>query len=132
MDNRCSPDLDNACDEYASIGELLDGAPPFEEERELSSEQYRQKIDYLKRKQRILLKDLRNCLEQDENEKGCRVAEQPAKSARAKSAGSKSYSGLALKGKRYNLDEPRANSPRLYPPGNFSCLAEDQDFLTYR
>ncbi|CAB0042294.1 unnamed protein product [Trichogramma brassicae] len=52
-----------ARDELADFYENL---PDHEEVQQLSNEQFKQKLDYLKRKQRILLKNLRNCLEQDE------------------------------------------------------------------
>ncbi|XP_031785762.1 protein FAM161A [Nasonia vitripennis] len=102
----------------------------------LSNEQFKQKLDYLKRKQRMLLKNLRNCLEQDEHAELATIrGSERSKSPREKCcAGDLVTKGtkLTLKGKRCNLEESRANSPLLYPLVSFSRLAEDQDFLTYR
>ncbi|XP_058796721.1 protein FAM161A [Phymastichus coffea] len=123
-------------DECTSVLEFIESIPVYEEVHRLSNEQFKQRLDYLKRKQRLLLKNLRNCLEEDENIEPSTSSDTKCKSelkTNSSTACSASLSDeFTLKGKQYNLEESSCYSPLLYPEGSFSCLAEDQDFLTYR
>ncbi|OXU23830.1 hypothetical protein TSAR_010825 [Trichomalopsis sarcophagae] len=136
LDNRCSVELENAREDYSSFLEFIESIPDYMEVHHLSNEQFKQKLDYLKRKQRMLLKNLRNCLEQDERVELVTIrGSERSKSPREKCCASDLMTKgteLTLKGKCCNLEESRAKSPLLYPLGSFSRLAEDQDFLTYR
>lgn len=140
LDNKCSVEPDSAREDYSSFIEFIESIPDYMEVHHLSNEQFKQKLDYLKRKQRMLLKNLRNCLEQDERAELATAFTTVKSSERGKSPGGKCCASdlvtkgteLTLKGKRCNLEESRTNSPLLYPLGSFSRLAEDQDFLTYR
>lgn len=118
--------------------EIIESIPAYEEVHHLSNEQFKQRLDYLKRKQRLLLKNLRNCLEEDEDIEPCALSDAKSKSdlkSNATFASTSLGDELTLKGKRCNFEESRTYSPpppTLCPEGNFSCLVEDQDFLTYR
>ncbi|KAJ8673965.1 hypothetical protein QAD02_005227 [Eretmocerus hayati] len=139
---RSRSELSSVCDEYA---ELFDSIPDYRELHELNSDQFKRRLDCLKRRQRLLLKNLRNCLEQDEaatnfnkarsNTKSLPTIESCVASARARQHQSNKESELQLKGKKCNLERSR-NSSRATTPcrlgESFSCLAEDQDLLTYR
>lgn len=82
----------------------------------------------------MLLKNLRNCLEEEEMLEGGRAAfegcekAEEVKRKECEAADRK----LTLTGRRCNLEESRTSSPVLYPCGTFAGLADDQDLVTYR
>jgi len=112
--------------------EFLKSIPDYGQVHHLSNEQFKQKVEYLRRKQRLLLQNLRNSLDDAE--------EPPLRLSTMKSEGSKSkdvkpnilVDDLKLNGKKCYLEESRTSSPILFPSGSFAGLAEDQDLLTYR
>jgi hypothetical protein len=146
IDNKRKDELESARENYDKFLEFVQSIPNYIEIQHLSNEQFKRKLDYLKRKQRILLNNLRNCLEQEDKEdeiakrasvesrNGDRNRDRP-KSTCEKLPDSPRIlpdSSLELKGKRCNLEESRTNTPLSYTYGSFSYLAEDQDCLTYR
>ncbi|KAH0568063.1 protein FAM161A isoform X2 [Cotesia glomerata] len=123
-----------------SFLDFLESIPDYGEINHLSNEQFQQKLDYLKRKQRLLLKNLKNCLDQDDSdEKSLGVLDKsstlppstpsiPDKSKRW----DENNVDLRLLGKKCSLEDSRTGSPLLFSSGTFAGLAEDQDLLTFR
>ncbi|XP_046628941.1 protein FAM161A isoform X1 [Neodiprion virginianus] len=89
---------------FASFMDFLESIPDYGDVNHLSNEQFKQKLDYLKRKQRTLLKNLKNCLEESDGKIGMKCS----------------------------FEESRTESPLPFPSEKFAGLAEDQDLLTYR
>lgn len=110
--------------------EFLKSIPDYGQVHHLSNEQFKQKVEYLRRKQRLLLQNLRNSLDD--------VEEPPLHLSTARNESSKSKNvkldvdDLKLNGKKCYLEESRTSSPILFQSGSFAGLAEDQDLLTYR
>lgn len=112
--------------------EFLKSIPDYGQVHHLSNEQFKQKVEYLRRKQRLLLQNLKNSLDDAE--------EPPSRLSITRHEGSKSkgvkpnvlVDDLKLNGKKCCLEESRTSSPILFPSGSFAGLAEDQDLLTYR
>ncbi|XP_053597543.1 protein FAM161A [Microplitis demolitor] len=123
-----------------SFLDFLESIPDYGEVNHLSNEQFKQKLDYLKRKQRLLLKNLKNCLDQDESDEKSLVIQDksstlppstpsiPDKSKRW----DENNPDLKLLGKKCSLEDSRTGSPLLFSSGTFAGLAEDQDLLTFR
>lgn len=118
---------------FESFMDFLESIPDYGDVNHLSNEQFKQKLDYLKRKQRTLLKNLRNCLEESDGkivERPVTVSESECKKIRQWCA---DYNNLSLQGMKCSFEESRVDSPvSLFPFGKFAGLAEDQDLLTYR
>lgn len=110
--------------------EFLESIPDYKQVHHLSNEQFRQKVEYLRRKQRLYLKNLNNIL--DEPEKDTSRISTSRINRNTKVMRDDSSNELRLNGKKCYIEESRANSPLLYPSGTFSGLMEDQDLLTYR
>lgn len=111
--------------------EFLKSIPDYGQVHHLSNEQFKQKVEYLRRKQRLLLQNLRNSLDDAEEEPLSRLS--IARNEGSKSKNVKPDVGdLKLNGKKCYLEESRTSSPILFPSGSFAGLAEDQDLLTYR
>lgn len=112
--------------------EFLDSIPDYGQVHHLSNEQFKQKVEYLRRKQRLLLQNLKNSF--DDNT----IVENPpsllsiSRNDISKSKDKLDIGDLKLNGKKCYLEESRTNSPILFPSGTFAGLAEDQDLLTYR
>lgn len=119
--------------------EFLDSIPDYDEVHHLSNEQFKRKLDYLKRKQRLLLKNLRNCLDEDDakNDKNVNIDSRssnttPLDSNKTNTKQWVPETDLKLRGKKCSLEDSRIDSPLLFSTGTFAGLAEDQDLLTYR
>ncbi|XP_043274308.1 protein FAM161A isoform X2 [Venturia canescens] len=120
--------------------EFLDSIPDYDEIHHLSNEQFKRKLDYLKRKQRLLLKNLRNCLDEAETlngNKNVAVDLRPANRTQLDSNKTNvkhrlPEADLKLSGKKCSLEDSRVDSPLLFSTGTFAGLAQDQDLLTYR
>lgn len=110
--------------------EFLESIPDYGQVHHLSNEQFRQKVEFLRRKQRLLLRNLRHSLDDD----GAAPSRLPIATREdgAKSSDKPDVSELKLNGKKCYLEESRSSSPILFPTGTFATLAEDQDLLTYR
>ncbi|KAK2583731.1 hypothetical protein KPH14_009649 [Odynerus spinipes] len=119
--------------------EFLESIPDYKQVHHLSNEQFRQQIEYLRRKQRLLLKNIKNSFDESEKETS-RISTSRISTSRISTSRSahntKSTrddpSELRLNGKKCYLEESRTNSPVLYPSDTFAGLAEDQDLLMYR
>ncbi|XP_034936938.1 uncharacterized protein [Chelonus insularis] len=126
-----------------SFLDFLDSIPDYQEVYHLSNEQFKQKLDYLKRKQKLLLKNFKNCLDHDESNDKCLSVQDkpipqtilppstpsiPDKSKRW----DQNSRDLKLLGKKCSLEDSRTASPLLFSSGTFAGLAEDQDLLTFR
>ncbi|XP_011629950.1 protein FAM161A isoform X2 [Pogonomyrmex barbatus] len=112
--------------------EFLKSIPDYGQVHHLSNEQFRQKVEYLRRKQRLLLQNLRNSLD-DADKPPSRLSIARNEGPKLKDAKSGDLiSDLTLNGKKCYLEESRTSSPILFPSGSFAGLAEDQDLLTYR
>lgn len=132
-------------DETGQVGSLdnllgfIDSIPDYGEVHHLSNEQFKRKLDYLKRKQRLLLKNLQNCMDQEEKSEkkdrtpaDSRSTPQEVDSNRTAGKPWIPETDLKLRGKKCSLEGSRTDSPLLFPTGSFAGLAEDQDLLTYR
>ncbi|XP_015171121.1 PREDICTED: protein FAM161A [Polistes dominula] len=109
--------------------EFLESIPDYTQVNHLSNEQFRQKVEYLRRKQRLFLKNLTNNF--DETEKDTlRIS--TSRSNRNIKVIRDDINELRLNGKKCYIEESRTNSPILYPSGSFAGLMEDQDLLTFR
>ncbi|KAK0182002.1 hypothetical protein PV327_000177 [Microctonus hyperodae] len=124
-----------------SFLDFIESIPDYGEVHHLSNEQFKQKLDYLKRKQRMLLKNLKNCLDENERDEQSPIVEEKKTTVCLSSTPTipnKSNSwnednrNLKLLGKKCSLEDSRTGSPLLYSSGTFAGLAEDQDLLTYR
>lgn len=172
-------ELAHARNDYDSLLEFVTSIPDYRDVHELSEEQFKQRLDFLKRRQRILLKNLRFCLDEnsaehhqtlikcDNGHRGghasqggpggqiicCRsCGPTPSSECNSRLSSrpesrpssckprlrpcsrltSPAEEALSLKGKACHLEGSRVDSPLLYPPGTFSCLAENQDLLSYK
>ncbi|XP_047353124.1 protein FAM161A isoform X1 [Vespa velutina] len=110
--------------------EFLESIPDYKQVHHLSNEQFRQKVEYLRRKQRLYLKNLKNIF--DEPEKNTSKISISRNNRNTKVMRDGGSNELRLNGKKCYIEESRTNSPILYPSGSFSGLMEDQDILTYR
>nr|XP_050852747.1 protein FAM161A isoform X2 [Vespula vulgaris] len=108
--------------------EFLESIPDYKQIHHLSNEQFRQKVEYLKRKQRLYLKNLKNIFDEPEKDT-TRISSRSNGNTKIMQD---DFNELRLNGKKCYIEESRTNSPILYPSGNFSGLMEDQDLLTYR
>ncbi|XP_011874707.1 PREDICTED: protein FAM161A [Vollenhovia emeryi] len=125
-------ELSSPRDTLENFLEFLKSIPDYGQVHHLSNEQFKQKVEYLRRKQRLLLQNLRNSLDDVEESSSCL--------SMARNEGSKSKNvkpdllvdDLKLNGKKCYLEESRTSSPILFPSGSFAGLAENQDLLTYR
>lgn len=130
-------------DTLESFLEFLESIPDYGQVHHLSNEQFKQKVEFLRRKQRLLLQNLRNEYDNDATTSPA-VAENAASrssaaiarddhSSKSKDSNKQPDIGdLKLNGKKCCLEESRTSSPILFPTGTFANLAEDQDLLTYR
>ncbi|XP_051153245.1 protein FAM161A [Leptopilina boulardi] len=125
-------------DTLENFMDFMESIPDYNDVHHLSNEQFKQKLDYLKRKQRMLLKNLQNCLDQNETENILNreitneTQNQRSNNNKTKEWCNDNNNDLKLKGRKCNFEESRTNSPILYSSGTFDRLAEDQDLLTYR
>ncbi|KAG5319057.1 F161A protein, partial [Acromyrmex heyeri] len=118
-------------DTLENLLEFLKSIPDYGQVHHLSNEQFKQKVEYLRRKQRLLLQNLRNSLD-DTEEPSSRLLITRNESSKSKDDKSNVVvDDLKLNGKKCYLEESRTSSPILFPSGNFAGLAEDQDLLTY-
>ncbi|XP_012231036.1 protein FAM161A [Linepithema humile] len=109
--------------------EFLKSIPDYGQVHHLSNEQFKQQLEYLKRKQRLLLQNLKNSLD-DTEKPSSRLSFARNESSKSKNEIKSDH--LKLSGKKCYLEESRTSSPILFPCGTFAGLAEDQDLLTYR
>lgn len=107
--------------------EFLKSIPDYGQVHHLSNEQFKQKVEYLRRKQRLLLQNLKNSLD-DAEEPSSRLSLSRNENSKSRNV----KPDLKLNGKKCYLEESRISSPILFPSGSFAGLAEDQDLLTYR
>ncbi|XP_012057244.1 PREDICTED: protein FAM161A-like [Atta cephalotes] len=118
-------------DTLENLLEFLKSIPDYGQVHHLSNEQFKQKVEYLRRKQRLLLQNLRNSLD-DTEEPSSRLSITRNENSKSKDDKSNVVDDLKLNGKKCYLEESRISSPILFSSGNFAGLAEDQDLLTYR
>lgn len=111
--------------------EFLESIPDYGQVHHLSNEQFKQKVDYLKRKQKLLLKNLEHSLADDEeaNVSGSSISKYNQKS---RVQNKNVTNDLKLNGKKCYLEEFRIATPVLDSPDKFLYLTEDQDFPTNR
>lgn len=91
----------------------------------LSNEQFKQKVEYLKKKQKILLQNLQNSLVNHEDTDISRFSV-PKYNRRSTVKDKSDVNDLQLNGKKCYLEESRMYSPLLFPSGKFSGLVEDR------
>lgn len=111
--------------------EFLESIPDYGQVHHLSNEQFKQKVEYLRRKQRLLLQNLKTSFDDTIIENlpsQLSISRNNSSRLRDKS----DIGDLKLNGKKCYLEESRTSSPILFPSGTFAGLAEDQDLLTYR
>lgn len=136
LSNNKSTNGDNSSDDsnLENCLDFLESIPDYGEVNHLSNEQFKRKLDYLKRKQRLLLKNLKNYLDNDENDerKIVQLTQTIIQSPKIKQKQWIDNIDLKLCGKKCSLENSRTDSPLIFSTGTFACLAEDQDLLTYR
>ncbi|XP_076164411.1 protein FAM161A-like isoform X2 [Ptiloglossa arizonensis] len=111
--------------------EFLESIPDYGQVHHLTNEQFKQKVDYLKRKQKLLLKNLQNSLVDHDNADVSRFSVSKC-SQRSEIKSKNNIHNLKLNGKKCYFEESRTTSPLLFSSGKFAGLAEDQDLLTNR
>ncbi|XP_078036053.1 protein FAM161A-like [Augochlora pura] len=111
--------------------EFLESIPDYGQIHHLSNEQFKQKVDYLKRKQKLLLKNLENSLA-DEEEVNVSSPLMSKYNQKVKAPDKNGINDLKLDGKKCYLEEYRMTSPTLHLSDTFLCPTENQDFLTNR
>ncbi|XP_043255067.1 protein FAM161A [Colletes gigas] len=111
--------------------EFLGSIPDYGQVHHLTNEQFKQKVDYLKRKQKLLLKNLQNSLNDRNNGNVSRFSVSKY-NQRSETKSRNDINNLKLNGKKCYFVESRTTSPMLFPSGKFIGLVEDQDLLTNR
>lgn len=123
-------------DSLENLLEFLKSIPDYGQVHHLSNEQFKQKVEYLRRKQRLFLQNLKNSLDEGSEKPSSRLSivkdENLKTSSKNKNVIKPDIGNLKLNGKKCYLEESRTSSPILFPFGTFAGLAEDQDLLTYR
>lgn len=112
--------------------EFMKSIPDYGQIHHLSNEQFKQRVEYLRRKQRLLLQNLRNSLDDLAEKPPSRLSITRNENSKSKNVKPDIVGDLKLNGKKCYLEESRTSSPILFPSGTFAGLAEDQDLLTYR
>ncbi|XP_029671306.1 protein FAM161A [Formica exsecta] len=112
--------------------EFMKSIPDYGQIHHLSNEQFKQRVEYLRRKQRLLLQNLRDSLDDLAEKPPSQLSITRNENSKSKDIKSDIASDLKLNGKKCYLEESRTSSPILFPSGTFAGLAEDQDLLTYR
>ncbi|KAM0737427.1 Protein FAM161A [Formica fusca] len=112
--------------------EFMKSIPDYGQIHHLSNEQFKQRVEYLRRKQRLLLQNLRDSLDDLAEKPPSQLSITRNENSKSKDIKSDIAGDLKLNGKKCYLEESRTSSPILFPSGTFAGLAEDQDLLTYR
>ncbi|KAG7204078.1 hypothetical protein KM043_001929 [Ampulex compressa] len=111
--------------------EFLESIPDYGQIHHLSNEQFKQKLDYLKRTQRLFLESLQNSYGDIAGKNVPKLSSQKVERICNVKKKDDIYD-LKLNGKKCYLEESRIESPTLFSHTSFAGLAEDQDLLTYR
>ncbi|OAD58342.1 hypothetical protein WN48_11304 [Eufriesea mexicana] len=111
--------------------EFLDSIPDYGQVYHLSNEQFKQKVDYLKRKQKLLLKNLQNSLASHQNVNVSKFSV-PKCNEKLRIKSKNDINDLTLNGKKCYLEESRTPSPLIFLSSKFNELSEDQDLSTNR
>ncbi|CAK9809068.1 Protein FAM161A [Anthophora plagiata] len=107
--------------------EFLNSIPDYGQVHHLSNEQFKQKVDYLKRKQKLLLKNLENSHVDHQNANASKFSVFKC-NQRSKMKSKSDINDLTLNGRKCYLEECRTSSPILFPSDKIDQLSEDQDF----
>lgn len=120
--------ISNSTEDMDIFLEFLDSIPDYGQVYHLSNEQFKQKVDYLKRKQKLLLKNLQNSLVDHENINESKFS---VSNQKLKLKSKNDINDLALNGKKCYLEESSSPSPLLFLSNklNENEISEDQDFL---
>ncbi|CAL7949409.1 unnamed protein product [Xylocopa violacea] len=105
---------------------FLESIPDYGQVHHLSNKQFKQKVDYLKRKQKLLLKNLQNSLTDHKNINATKCNEKFTMKSK------NDVNELSLKGKKCYLQEFRTSSPTCLLSSKFDELSQKQDLLTNR
>ncbi|KAK9306055.1 hypothetical protein QLX08_003118 [Tetragonisca angustula] len=108
---------------------FLDSIPDYDQVYHLSNEQFKQEVDHLKRKQKLLLKNLENSLINHENVNVSKFSVSKC-NQKSKIKSKNDINDLILNGKKCYLEESRTPSPLLFLSSKFNGLTEDQDLST--
>lgn len=109
---------------------FLKSIPDYNQLHHLSNEQFKQKLDYLKRKRKMLSMNLSNCIINGSDKVS--VASSPCNEKTTLSNNeSKSSEELNLKGKKCNFQESRLMSPLIFSDKFYEFTAEDQETNRY-
>ncbi|XP_076234708.1 uncharacterized protein LOC143179384 [Calliopsis andreniformis] len=108
--------------------EFLESIPDYDQIHHLSNEQFKQEVEYLKRKQKLLLQNLQNSLvnHEDANISGISMSKY---NQRSQNKNKSDMNDLKLNGKKCLLEESRIHSPTLFLSDKFAGLVKDQDLL---
>ncbi|KMQ96722.1 hypothetical protein RF55_2983 [Lasius niger] len=120
------------CDTLENFLEFMKSIPDYGQMHHLSNEQFKQRVEYLRRKQRLLLQNLRNSQDDLAEKPSSRLSITRNENSKSKDIKPDIAGDLKLNGKKCYFEESRTSSPILFPSGTFAGLAEDQDLLTYR
>ncbi|XP_034192902.2 uncharacterized protein LOC117610073 [Osmia lignaria lignaria] len=112
--------------------EFLESIPDYGQVHHLSNEQFKQKVDYLKRKQRLLLENLQDTLTAQENINVSKLSTSKCNEIQSKIKNKNDINDLKLNGKKCYFEESRISSPMFFSSDKFNGLTEDQDLFTNR
>ncbi|XP_076762207.1 protein FAM161A-like [Xylocopa sonorina] len=105
---------------------FLESIPDYGQVHHLSNEQFKQKVDYLKKKQKLFLKNLQNSFTDHENENVSKCNEKFAMKSK------NIVNELSLNGKKCYLEEFRTASPTFLLSNKLDRPSQYQDLLTNR
>lgn len=111
--------------------EFLESIPDYGQIHHLSNEQFKQKVDYLKRRHKVLLQDLEYSLAT------CDIAyvskfSIPKCNERAKNRSEKDRNDLKLNGTKCYLEDSRTASPIVFSSSKYDGLLIEKNLLTNR
>lgn len=112
--------------------EFLESIPDYGQVHHLSNEQFKQKVDYLKRKQRLLLENLQDTLTAQENISVSKLSTSKSNQIQSKIKNKNDINDLKLSGKKCYFEESRISSPMFFSSDKLNGLTEDQDLFTNR
>ncbi|XP_066596311.1 protein FAM161A [Prorops nasuta] len=122
---------DSPRDNIDGFLKFIESIPDYKQINHLTNEQFKQKVEYLKRKQRLYMKSLGIFHENSEKENSALSTSRTGLSTNIRDS-SNDCGDLRLNGKKCYIEESRVNSPVLFSAGSFARLVDDQDLLTFR
>ncbi|XP_076392298.1 uncharacterized protein LOC100883008 isoform X2 [Megachile rotundata] len=122
-------EISNSKEIFDNFLEFLESIPDYGQVYHLSNEQFKQKVDYLRRKQKLLLENLQNTSTDHENINISNLSISKCNEIKPKIKSKDNINDLTLNGKKCSLEEFRVSSPILFTSDKFNGLTKDQDLL---